>query len=274
MSTVSATRPEAVPAQAPLSAAPFTALLRSEWLKVRSVRALLAALAVIALVTVGFSLLSCATLADSEARGPGFDPVFQSFFGLNFGQAAAISFGAMAVAAEYRDGGIRLSLTAVPHRGRLYAAKLVVVGALCLAVGLITALVSYGGGQALLGAYGVGHGAGGAASEPVAVRAVVGCALYLALIGLCAAGLTTVLRSGAAAMGLLVPFVLLMSFVLGNVAEGGGGVVEFLPDHAGRQILLQHPAGTLGPWSGTAVLAGWTALATGAGWAALRRRDA
>jgi hypothetical protein len=51
-------------------------------------------------------------------------------------------------------------------------------------------------------------------------------------------------------------------------------VADFLPDHAGQQVLRQDPVGTLGPWTGLAVTAGWAAAALLAGWWALRRRDA
>lgn len=100
----------------------------------------------------------------------------------------------------------------------------------------------------------------------------MGCALYLTLITLFAAGLAAVLRSGPAVMGILIPFLLLVSFVIGDVNHGAG-LADFLPDRAGQQVLLQHSTGSLGPWSGLAVTAGWAAAAVGAGWAALCRRD-
>jgi ABC-2 type transport system permease protein len=46
---------------------------------------------------------------------------------------------------------------------------------------------------------------------------VVGCALYFTP-ALFAAGLTAPLRSGIAALGVLVPFVLIVSFVGGDLA--------------------------------------------------------
>ncbi|MET9442168.1 hypothetical protein [Streptomyces sp. NPDC006610] len=46
---------------------------------------------------------------------------------------------------------------------------------------------------------------------------VVGCALYFTP-ALFAAGLTAPLRSGIAALGVLVPFVLIVSFAVGDLA--------------------------------------------------------
>ncbi|NWF28447.1 ABC transporter permease [Streptomyces sp. PKU-EA00015] len=259
-----ATTPTTLSAPATLSVRP---VLRSEWLKIRTVRSQCLTLASVFAATVGFSALMCATFSAEELSEPGFDPVHSSFFGLNFGQIAAVCFGSIAVAGEYRDGGIRVSLAAVPRRGVFWAGKIAVVGLLSLAVGLATSAACFALGQTLLGDDGVGIGA------PGALRAVVGCGLYLALITLLAAGLAALLRSAPAVMGILIPFLLMLSFVLGDVSQGGGWV-DFLPDRAGQQILLQEPDGPLGPWTGTGVLVLWVAAALWAGGRRLMRRDA
>ncbi|MEU9012940.1 ABC transporter permease subunit [Streptomyces sp. NPDC048479] len=245
----------------------ITPVVHSEWLKIRSVRSLGATLGSVFLATVAFSLLMCATLGTEETGKTDFDPLRSSFFGLNFGQVAAICFGALAVSGEYKNGAVRISLAAVPRRGAFYAAKLAVIGGLALLVGLATSLTCFLAGQAFLGDRGVSLVA------PGALRVVVGCGIYLALVTLFSAGLAAVLRSRPAVMGILIPFLLMLSFVLGDISEDGG-IVEFLPDRAGRQVLLQESTGTLGPWSGLGVLGLWVAAALWAGWQSLHRRDA
>jgi|SRR5690606_809929 len=96
--------------------------------------------------------------------------------------------------------------------------------------------------------------------------------VHLTLMALMAAGVATLLRSSGATMGVLIPLVLLLSFVLGNVTPEGN-ITDFLPDRAGRQALVYQPTGILGPWTGLAVSACWAAVAIGAGWMTLRRRD-
>ncbi|GAA2228619.1 ABC transporter permease [Streptomyces amakusaensis] len=241
----------------------FTAVLRSESLKIRSVRSLGLTLGLVLAVTAGFSVLMSASLGPEERAAPGFDPLESTYFGLHFGQVAAVCFGALAVAGEYRGGALRVSLTAVPRRGRFYAAKLAAVALPSFAVGLVTGAVCFLAGQPLTAGGGLGPG------DPGAVRAMVGCGLYLTLITLLAAGLATLLRGATAVLGLLIPLLLILPFVI-----KGEGLVEYLPDRAGRQILFQDPVGSLGPWAGLAVLALWTAAAVWAGWEALRRRDA
>lgn len=241
-----------------------TAVLHSEWIKIRSVRASFGSLLAVHAATLAVTLLVYATVGRAEAEGGG-DPVFGAFYAINFARIAAIAFGATAVSSEYTGGALRTSLAAVPRRGLFYAAKTAVVAAAALAVGLATAFTTFLVGQAFLGEYAIGLG------EPGALRACVGAGIHLALMALFAAGLTFLLRSAVLVLGLLIPFVLIVSFVVGDVA---GGAAAYLPDRAGQQVLYQTPAGDVGPWTGLAVTALWAAAALLAGLWAVHRRDA
>ncbi|MFJ6571716.1 ABC transporter permease [Streptomyces sp. NPDC091292] len=242
-----------------------SAVLRSEWIKVRSVRASFGSLIAVFAVTVGITLIVFPTVGQAEAESGGGDPVLAAFYTLNFAQIAAISFGATAVSSEYLNHALRVSLWAVPKRGLWYGTKMAVIGGAALAVGLLTSLASFLTGQAFMGEYAIGLG------EPGALRACFGGGIYLALMALFAAGLTVLLRSGVAVLSLLIPFTLIVSFVVGDVA---GGAARYLPDRAGRQVLYQNAPGAPGPWTGLAVLALWAGAALLAGWWAIRRRDA
>ncbi|MFH8983571.1 hypothetical protein [Streptomyces varsoviensis] len=242
-----------------------TAVLHSEWVKIRSLRPVLGALLGVPLVTTGITLLVCANADGNPAGGVEFDPVFTSFLGVTFGQMAALCFGVLAVSAEFRGAALGSSLAAVPRRGLFYSCKLAVAAVLALAVGLVTALASFLGGQAALGDCGVGLG------TPGALRAVLGCGAYLALLAVLAAGCAALLRGPVLSLGVLIPVVCLVSPVLGEMS---GAVGRYLPDRAGQEALHTTASDGLGPWPGLAVLAGWAALAALAGWRALERRDA
>ncbi|MFS8200082.1 ABC transporter permease [Streptomyces sp. CWNU-52B] len=243
---------------------PFAPVLHSEWLKIRTLRSLVAGLAAVVLVTALFS-----ALAGGDASGDAdLDPLFSAFFGVSFGQIAAITFGAQAMSCEFQGAAgaaLRASLTAVPRRGRWFAAKATAIGVPALAVGLLTGCVSLAVGRAALGdrADGISWGEG--------LRGAVGCGIYLALMALFAVGLTALLRSGVATLSILVPFLLLVSFVVGDVS---GNAADFLPDRAGQVVLHETRDGVLGPWTGLVVTALWTAAALLAGGWSLRRRDA
>jgi ABC-2 type transport system permease protein len=239
----------------------FTPVLRSEWLKIRTLRSLPGALLALFAATVAFSALA----GVSDASDPGFDPLFTSLSGILPGQIAAISFGAMAVSSEFHHGALRLSLAAVPQRGRWFAAKAAVIAVPSLLAGLVTAL-----GALLVGRAGLGPAAD-TLSTGEQLRGVVGCGVYLMLMALFAAGVAALLRSGVATLSLLVPFILVVSFVIGDAT---GTVADFLPDKAGQLVLRETYDGTLGPWSGLGVTALWTAAALLAGAWSVRRRDA
>ncbi|MFD6422544.1 ABC transporter permease [Streptomyces sp. NPDC060198] len=240
------------------------AALHSEWIKARSVRAVHGSLAAVFVVAVAISVLVSATVGQAEMDHPDADPVFQAFYALNFAQIAAMAFGATALSSEFTGGALRVSLTAVPRRDLFYAAKMVVVGVAALIVGEAAGLAGFLLRQLFMGQFAIGLG------HPGALRAVLGSGVYLALMALFAAGLTALLRSAVAVMSILVPFILIVSFVVGDVASGAA---ELLPDRAGQLILHKNPAGSLGPWSGMAVTAVWTAAALLAGWWAIRTRD-
>ncbi|MET9012405.1 ABC transporter permease [Streptomyces olivaceoviridis] len=234
----------------------FVPALHAEWIKIRTLRSLLGALAAVLVATVAFSALAAAGTDDA-------DPLFSVFFGINFGQIAAIAFGTTAVASEFRGGALRLTLSAVPDRGRWFAAKTTAIALPALAVGLLTGFVTLLVGRAALGASTPGWAEG--------VRGAVGCGLHLTLMTLFAAGLAAVLRSAVATLSVLIPFLLIVSFVVGDLS---GGAADFLPDRAGQVALHSTWDGTLGPWSGLAVTALWTASALVAGGWSVRRRDA
>ncbi|MEU6611360.1 ABC transporter permease subunit [Streptomyces shenzhenensis] len=236
----------------------FQPALHAEWIKIRTLRSLVGSLGAVLLATVAFSALTAADDAD-------IDPLFAMFFGVSFGQIAAIAFGVTAVSSEFQGGALRQTLAAVPDRRRWFAAKATAIAVPVLAVGLVTGAVT------LL----VGRAAAGAGQDrptwAEGLRAAVGCGIYLTLMALFAAGLAAVLRSGVATLSLLIPLLLIVSFVVGDLS---GNVADFLPDRAGQVVLHGDWGGSLGPWSGLAVTALWTAGALCAGAWSVHRRDA
>jgi ABC-2 type transport system permease protein len=234
----------------------FAPVLRAEFIKIRTLRSLVGSLIAILLATLAFS-------APAWADDPGTDPLFSVFFGISFGQIAAIAFGTTAVSSEFRGGALRLTLLAVPDRRRWFAAKVTAIALPVLAVGLLTGLVTLLVGRSVLCASGPSWAEG--------LRGAVGCGVHLTLMALFAAGVATVLRSGVATLSVLIPFLLIVSFVIGDLS---GSAADYLPDRAGQVALHSTWDGSLGPCTGLAVAALWTAAALGAGAWSLHRRDA
>ena len=79
----------------------------------------------------------------------GYTP-YESLQGVFVGLLIVIVLGALFISAEYRRGLIRSSFAASPRRGRVLAAKALVLGAAAFAVGLIAAAIALPLGDRLL----------------------------------------------------------------------------------------------------------------------------
>jgi ABC-type transport system involved in multi-copper enzyme maturation permease subunit len=252
-----------------------SAVLQSEWTKVRSVRSTVWTLGSALLVTVILSGLLCLlTNAQwdnfGESDRAGFDPTSSSFSGLLLGQLALIVFGVLVVSSEYSTGMIRTSLAAVPQRGTFYASKVAVIGALALVVGMATAFLSFFVGQALLGDHST------SITDHGVLRAVVGAGLYMTLTVLFSAGIAMMLRSPMFGLGILMPFFFLISPILAAV-PGAKNVARYFPDRAGSkimQVVSINDDRPYGPWAGLGIMLLWVAAALIGGYVVLKKRDA
>ena len=111
------------------------AVVRSEWTKIRSVRSTVWSLFATFGITVGLGALFCFAYVRrydhlNIRQRLTFDPTVQSLRGLFLAQIAIGVLGVLVISSEYATGLIRTTLTAVPQRRTLLAAKAVVFGAL------------------------------------------------------------------------------------------------------------------------------------------------
>src|SRR6201996_1992849 len=185
---------------APSGRAGFGGALRSEFTKIRSVRSTYWTLLVLLAVSIGIGAAICAGTAanwnqTSAADRATFDATQVSIAGLFYlGQLVIVVFGAIVLTAEYSTGMIRTSLTAMPRRVTVYAAKALVFAVVALVVTLVAAFVAFFLGQALLAST---H-ANASLSDHDVLRAVIGSALYVTLCGLFAFAAGAIFRHTAA----------------------------------------------------------------------------
>ena len=254
----------------------FTGALRSEFTKIRSVRSTYWTLIALVVVTIGIGALACVGAVSRGAdHGPGFDGTQRSLAGLILGQLIIVVLGALTVTSEYSTGMIRTSLTVQPRRGTLLAAKGVVFFLVSFITGLVASFVSFFIGQAILSSKHLGVSLG----DPNVLRAVVGGALFLAVCGMLAFGLGTLLRHTAgaitASIGLLFVLFVLINFL---PSSWQNHVDKWIPFNAGSQIWSTIPVHgnppMFSPWTGFAVFAGYAVIAIAAGAVAFLKRDA
>jgi ABC-2 type transport system permease protein len=258
----------------------FGRLMLSEWTKIRSVRSTIWSLAILVVVTLVFTAVFMQMgIANWDKSDPSqqatmrLDPTGTILgSGILLSQLAVCVLGAMVIASEYSTGMIRASLLAVPKRVPVLAAKGAVFGLLVLAVGELTAFSSF-----FIGAPILHSKAPVAISDPGVLRAVVGCGLYLSLLGLFALALGAIIRHTAASITGVIAFVLVLA-PMTRLLPGSVGkhIHGYLPTEAGFLITQQHSRGgdVLGPWQGLGVLALWTAVLLAIAAVLLRRRDA
>lgn len=255
-----------------------SAVLKSEWTKVRTVSStvwtLAAALVLTAAVGALLSGVMNATFDDlSRAEQLTFDPTLVSFFGMMLGQLAMVVFGVLVVGTEYSSGMIRTSLAAVPQRATFYVSKVAVATVLALVVGLLTSFITFFIGQSLLGE----HKA--SISDDNVLRAVIGAGLYMAVIAMFSMGVAAMLRSTVLSLGLLMAFFFLVSSILAGV-PATRDVAVYLPDQAGSRVMQVVPGALdsgdvpYGPWGGFGIMCAWTAAALIGGFVVMKKRDA
>jgi ABC-2 type transport system permease protein len=254
--------------------------LHAEWTKTRTaggtVWLLLAVIA--ATVAVGAAV---ATATRCPAAGCGQDPAKVSLSGIDLGQAVVAVLAVLAISGEYGNGMIRVTLTAMPRRTTVLAAKATILTGLVLVAGTVAVLGSVLAARLILPGNGFtpahGYRLLSLANGPY-LRAAAGSVLYLSLIGLLGLGIATAIRDSAAAIGVALGLLYLFPVVAAAVSslQWQRHLEQFSPMSAGPAI--QATAGPRGmpisPWAGLGVLAAWAAGALLLGGLLFRLRDA
>jgi ABC-2 type transport system permease protein len=274
-------------------------VLRSEWIKLRTLRSTWWCSAMIVVLSVLFGLLIAAfinrdgqSLPTAEQDG---DLVAVVTIGTSFTQLIAAVLGVLVISGEYGTGMIRSTFTAVPTRLPAVVAKLVVLAVSMFAVGLVSVVLTFAATAAILS----GHGIGAHLSDAAVWMPIVGSAAYLSLVAVLSFAIGALVRNTAggiaAAIGLLLVLPILLAVAIGlTQATWLTNVNALLPSAAGAQLHTYAPPapshtvsgpGGRGPaqvaadvvlngWGGLGVLLAWILVALIPALVLLRRRDA
>ena len=137
-------------------------------------------------------------------RGCSQDPARLTFAGVWLGQAVAALAGVLAIGNEYGTGMIRVSLTAIPRRGRLLTAKAVVLAGPVLAASALAVAVCLLAARLILPGHGFAPARGFDLAGGAMWRASLCGVAYLTLVALLGLGLATAVRDSAAAIGIVL----------------------------------------------------------------------
>jgi len=246
----------------------FPRVVRSELIKLATVRATWWSIAVAAVLSVGISLLMATASASFES---GFPPVLAIVSPMQFTMLVAGILGAIAVTGEYSTGMIRSSLAAVPRRGELLAAKALVMG-LFLAVSSAVIFAIAVVATAPILSTPIDWSDPEASVIPLAYSV-----LSMTTFALLGVGFGFILRNGAGAIaatvGLLfvAPIVVSLFAMFGESWEWVADLGRYLPMNAAQALSIP---GAEDPLTSVVALIGWVVVALLGAWAVLRTRDA
>jgi ABC-type transport system involved in multi-copper enzyme maturation permease subunit len=232
-----------------------------------------------------FTVVGSGDIAPDVADGVPIDAVFAGLF---IALVAVLVVGAQFMTAEYRRGLIRVTLAASPRRGRILAAKAIVLGAVTFAAGLAGAAGAVLIGIPLLRASG---NPVYPASMLTEVRVIAGTAALVAVFAVFALGVGAIVRHGAGAVTAAITAVILPYLLTAGISVLPAGAADWVlrvspaAGFAIRQVIPAYPQVTasytpfndyfpLAPWAGFAVTCAWAALALVLAAYLPKRRDA
>jgi len=277
----------------------FVRLVRSEWIKLRTIRSTMWCFGILFLLNIGFPLLIASVGSFGGTQNPnqtgdaaGQIALMVITLGVNFTQLVVGVLGVLIVSGEYATGMIRGTFTADPRRlGALFAKALV----LAVSTFVVSAASTW---IAALAVHPIldGKGVSFDLADPKLFLPILGSSVYVTLVALLAFGIGALVRASAGGiaitLGLLLvaPLILQILTQLLSGATWPGDLNAFLPSSAGAELFSYHASTTpasgvqagqaasdvvkLNGWEGFGVF-GAEVLAVGiAAFALVKRRDA
>ena len=255
--------------------------IRSEFTKIRSVRSTYWTLLLLVLTGVAWCVAYCLGTVHqwphmSAQDRSGFDATQNSIIGLAMlGQLVIVVLGALMITSEYSTGLVRTSLTVMPRRGTLYAAKAAVFALVSLVVSVTVSFGTYVLGRVLLAST---H-APMSLSQPGVLRSVIVTALYVEVCGLFAFGVGALVRSTAGALTLGFGCLVLLPELIRALPESlHDALMRWLPGGDALGVMTATLGGPrpllFSAWGELAVFAGYAAILLVLGAVQFSRRDA
>lgn len=251
--------------------------VHAEWIKIRTLRSTWLTAAAAVVVALTFAVLGYHSTAHawprwSPSERASFDPVRAGLAGpMDLMVLALGTLGVLTASSEYGTGLIRATFTATPARFHVVTAKVLVVGAVTLALGEAAAFTIFETGRHLL----AGTGAQVSLSHPHVARAVTGAGLFLTGSTLTGLGLGFVVRRTAGALAVFFGLYFVAPLLLGAISDtlakaalpAVSNSIFAMRTPPPDKVLPSVPAAF-------AILAGYAVISLGAAYLTVRRRDA
>lgn len=281
MTTLEKQRATFVPGHEGLS---FARVLRSEFIKLTSLRSTVGLLLAIVVIGLGTAVALGMTVQDAglpAAASVGFMLDQVTIGTVLFGQLTAGILGVLVISAEYSSGTIHTTLIAVPSRVTVLAAKAVVLFLATTTAALVTFFGSWAATYPMLAVFGLEIGL----TAPGVVLAFIGGSVFIGLAAVLGLGIGTVLRSVAASVATVISLLLLLPVVLSVLPASAlvrnlhllsmskaGDAMTSAADSGG--VFLDLADGYVSPGAGWIVAVVWAGVFLVIGASRLRRQDA
>lgn len=261
----------------------FAHLAHAEWIKLVTLRSTWWSFGMVALISIGLSVLMAAslsaflgdagqmTVAESNEQA-----VMVILFSTVLTQMLAVIIGTISVTGEYSTGMIRSTLTAAPKRISSLLAKALIVGLSLFVSTLVVFAVT-----ALLTGPLLPTGALDLSDPGTSLMPILGASFYLAIIAIVGVGLGFIIRNGPGALAASIGLVFVAPLLIGFFPqipqlEWLHELASYLPSNAGQSLFLGYPMSGHAVDAAPAVLTliGWALVALVGGSAVLKTRDA
>lgn len=264
----------------------FPHLVRSEWIKLRSIRSTFWCYAILVLVTIGMAALVGANTNSGGDQMPtdiaNGTLVNVNTVGVLLSSLVVGVLGVLIITGEYGTGQVRSTFTADPRRTGVILAKAVVLAVTTFVVSAVATWIGVLISLPLL----AGNGVEPEIGNPSVFLPILGSSVYLTLLALLAYGIGLLVRSSAGGIAITLGILLVLPVILSLMAglmnlEWPVNIMKFLPDQAGSQLFAYSYDGqeasqddiVLNGWGGFGVLAAEVLVVGALALTVARRRD-
>ena len=262
----------------------FAHVVHSEWIKFTSVRSTWWSIGLVAVLSIGLSLLMAVSFANFGDGAVQSTSVVEAnrqavqvlVFSTVLTQLLAVVLGTITVTGEYSTGMIRSTLTAAPGRiSALFAKALVVAVTMFVTSAVVFAIAAAVATPVLP------TGALQLSDLGSSVMPLLGASLYLAATAVIGVGIGFIIRNGpgalAAGIGLVfVAPIIVLFFPRLETFQWIHDAASYLPSNAGQSLFMGAPmtGNLLEPVPAALTLVAWAVVAIAGGLAVLKSRDA
>lgn len=265
----------------------FPHLVRSEWIKLRSIRSTVWCYGILVLLTIAMAVLLGALVNRGGPAVPteaaNAQLVSINTAGVSITALVVGVLGVLIITGEYGTGQIRSTFTADPRRTGVVLAKAFVLAVTTFVVSAVATWIGVAISTPLQAANAVRPDL----ADPAVIMPILGSSVYVTLLALLAYGIGLLVKSSAGGIAITLGILLVLPVILSvfaglTNAQWVMDLLALLPDQAGSHLFAYGTAAAgpgpqaglvLNGWGGFAVLAGEVLVVGGAALVAARARD-